>query len=197
MFKLAVLISGSGTTLQNLIDRAQDGTLPVQISGVISSHADVYGVERARTAGLPVRVVDYRNYRHRPKEFSAAISSILDDWNPDLVVMAGFIRHYQFPARYRNRIINIHPALLPKFGGKGMWGLRVHSAVLAAGARESGCTVHYVDHLYDHGSIILQRKVTVEPTDTAASLQSKVQTEERLALPEAILNIIRAGAPAS
>ncbi|MFC1587365.1 phosphoribosylglycinamide formyltransferase [Planctomycetota bacterium] len=186
MFNIAVLLSGSGTTLQNLIDRISDGSLPVKIAGVISSAPGVKGIERAHKHGLETLVVDYRQYKSNPAAFSQAITGQLQAWQPDLVVMAGFLRLYDFPPQYEKKIINIHPALLPKFGGKGMFGLKVQQAILAAGEKISGCTVHYVDHEYDHGPTILQLEVPVAPGDTPETLQEKVQAQERIALPRVI-----------
>src|SRR5438874_5741683 len=139
--RLGVLLSGSGRTLQNLIDRIQDGSLPARIEVVISRHPGVKGLERAEKNKIPAVTVDYKSFPD-PRSFSDAVSQQLDRYPIDLVVMAGFIRRYLFPRKFQGRVLNIHPALLPDFGGKGFHGEKVHEAVLKSGAKESGCTVH-------------------------------------------------------
>lgn len=185
---LGVLLSGGGRTLQNLIDRIARGSLPARIEVVVSSHPDVKGLERARAAGIPAVVVPYKDYPDA-RSFSAAVTEVLDGHALDLVLMAGFIRRYLFPPRYEGRVLNIHPALLPKYGGKGFWGHHVHEAVLAAGEKESGCTVHVADRRYDRGPIVLQRKVPVLPGDTPDALAERVFQAECEAYPEAILQV--------
>ena len=130
------------------------GTFPPKFVDVISSHPDVYGLERARKLRLPSQVVDFRK---EGDGFSSALTDAVDKARPDLVVMAGFIRKWEFPSRYNLRVLNIHPALLPAFGGKGFYGGRVHQAVIDSGAKFSGCTVHFANLEYDRGPIILQR----------------------------------------
>jgi formyltetrahydrofolate-dependent phosphoribosylglycinamide formyltransferase len=183
--RLGVLLSGGGRTLQNLIDRIADGSLSARIEGVVSSHPGVQGLERARKAGIPAATVDYKAHAD-VDGFSAAVSAALEAWPIDLVVMAGFIRRWVFPPKWHGRVLNIHPALLPRHGGQGMWGHKVHEAVLAAGDRESGCTVHLADHDYDRGPAILQRRVPVLPGDTADALAERVFQAECEAYPEAI-----------
>lgn len=186
---LAVLISGGGTTLANLIDRLADGRLRgVAIRLVISSRPDVPGVEIARNAGLPLRIIRRRAYPD-PQAFSAAITEALDAASTDLVVMGGFLCHWLLPPRYFGRVLNIHPALLPAFGGQGMHGRHVHEAVLASGASESGCTVHLVDEQYDHGPIVAQSRVAVLPGDTPASLAARVGEAERELYPRVIQQV--------
>ncbi len=182
--RLGVLISGSGRTLQNLHERISAGDLPADIACVISSRADVSGVERARRMGLVVHVVP--SNASDEAAFHDSISRLLDEAAADLVCMAGFCMLWQIPSRYSGRVINIHPALLPAFGGAGYFGRRVHEAVIADGRRESGCTVHFCDNEYDHGPIILQRKVTVHDGDTADTLAARVFEQECIAYPEAI-----------
>ena len=185
--RLGVLLSGSGRTLQNLIDRIEDGSLSARIEVVISSHADVKGLDRARKANIPAVTVNWRSFTE--KTFSEAVTAELDKYPLDLVVMAGFIRRYLFPKKYEGRILNIHPALLPKFGGKGYYGHFVHEAVLKSDAKESGCTVHVVDLQYDHGPTILQKRVPVLPGDTPETLADRVFHAECEAYPEAIRRI--------
>lgn len=191
--KLAVLISGAGTTLANLIQQIEAGHLRhVSISLVISSRATVRGVEIARDANLPTRIIRPQDY-DSPVAFSAAIADACDEAGIDLVVMAGFLCKWLFPPRYDRRIINIHPALLPEFGGQGMYGRHVHEAVLAAGRQHSGCTVHLVDHEYDHGPTIAQATVPVRPDDTPAALADRVMQAERELYPAVIQRIADEG----
>jgi phosphoribosylglycinamide formyltransferase-1 len=187
--RLGVLISGGGTTLENLIRRIRDGRLRgVRIALVISSRGAVRGVTIAREAGLPVEVIRRRDYADE-ESFSAAISAALDQVAADLVVLAGFLCHWRLPERYFGRALNIHPALLPKFGGKGMYGRHVHEAVLAAGETETGCTVHLVDDQYDHGPIIAQARVPVLPNDTPDTLAERVMAAERELYPQVIQQV--------
>ncbi|MBI2931063.1 MAG: phosphoribosylglycinamide formyltransferase [Planctomycetes bacterium] len=183
--RLAVLLSGTGRTLQNFIDLIEKGELPARIRVVVSSRLNAVGIERARRHGLPVEIVPRKDYPS-VEAFSKAVADILDRAEVDLVLMAGFTSLFHIPPRYLGRVINIHPALLPKFGGKGMYGRRVHEAVLAAGTRESGCTVHFADNRYDHGPTVLQRKVPVLPGDTPDALAERVFREECIAYPEAV-----------
>ncbi len=182
--KLAMLISGSGRTLQNFIEEIAAKRLDARLTVVVSSSPKAGGNERARTAGIPLVIVD-------PKSpgFSDAVSKAVEKHKPDLVLLAGFLRLWKFPPKYRGRVLNIHPALLPKYGGKGMFGHHVHEAVLAAGDKESGCTVHIADLRYDRGPIILQRRVPVLPDDTHATLAARVFAEECIAYPDAVRQV--------
>lgn len=182
--RIAVLISGSGSTLQNLIDRIADKTLDAQIVSVISSRPDVYGLERARLAGLPYAVIA-RKGKNREQFGSAMYERIRAD-RADLVCLAGFLEFLPIPPDFTHRVMNIHPSLIPAFSGKGFYGRHVHEAALAAGVKISGCTVHYADNEFDHGPIILQRSVPVLDTDTPESLAQRVFEAECLAYPEAI-----------
>ena len=179
--RLAVLISAGGTTLQNLIDVTRDGRLDSEIVTVISSDPNVYGVERARRAGLPVAVVP-----RKTPNFGAAVFDAVRAANPDLVVLAGWLHLLPIPEDFRLRVLNIHPSLLPAFGGKGMYGHHVHEAVLAYGAKVTGCTVHFADDTYDTGPIVVQRAVPVLDTDTPDTLAARVYAAECEAYPEAI-----------
>jgi formyltetrahydrofolate-dependent phosphoribosylglycinamide formyltransferase len=183
--QLAVLLSGSGRTLQNLIGHIADGRLRARIAAVVSSRAEVLGVARARQAGLETLVVPRKRYE-TDEAYSRVVNALLERTPVDLVILAGYMHLFRVAEPYRGRVLNIHPALLPDFGGPGMYGDRVHRAVLEAGAKESGCTVHLVDDQYDHGAIILQRKVPVLPKDTAQTLAQRVFYEECRAYPEAI-----------
>jgi phosphoribosylglycinamide formyltransferase 1 len=186
---LGVLISGGGTTLANLIERIRDGRLRgVTIKLVISSRSTVPGVAIARAANLPIEIVRPRDYTD-DAAFSAATTAALDRAEVDLVVLAGYLCYWRLPPHYLGRTLNIHPALLPRFGGRGFYGEHVHAAVLAAGEKESGCTVHLVDNAYDHGPIIAQRRVPVHVDDTAESLAQRVGIAERELYPEVIQKI--------
>lgn len=179
--RLAALISGGGTTLQNLLDRVAAGTLHATVAGVVSSRADAVGVERARRAGVPVTVVPARSPR-----FGDEVWSAVRAYSPELVCFAGWLHLLPIPDDFRHRVLNIHPALLPAFGGKGMYGRRVHEAVLAAGAKVSGCTVHFADDTYDTGPIVVQKCVPVKEDDDPATLAARVFAAECEAYPEAI-----------
>lgn len=188
-FRIAVLISGGGTTLQNLIDRIRDGRLPgVEICVVISSRSDVAGVARAEAAGLPVDVIRVKDHSD-VQRFSDHVTLTLDVYMPDLVVQAGWLCFWVVPPRWMGKVINLHPALLPKYGGKGMYGHHVHKAVLAARECETGATVHWVDNEYDHGAVIAQARCPVRAEDTPETLAERVQALERELLPRTILAI--------
>ncbi|MCJ7544114.1 MAG: phosphoribosylglycinamide formyltransferase [Phycisphaerae bacterium] len=182
--RLGVLISGSGRTLMNLHALISAGELPVRVAVVIASR-HCKGEELAREAGLAVEVVPYRKAAD-VHQYSQRITALLDGASVDLVVMAGFLSLWHIPPPYEGRVINIHPALLPSFGGRGMYGHVVHEAVLAAGCKVSGCTVHFVTNEYDRGPIIVQRTAPVLEGDTPDSLAARVFQEELLAMPEAI-----------
>lgn len=182
---IAVLLSGSGRTLQNLLDRIREGVLPARISVVVSSKEDAYGLVRARAAGLPVAVVPRKRYLD-DASFSRAVLAEIATPAPGLVAMAGLVHRVLLPREFDGRVMNIHPALLPAFGGRGYYGDRVHQAVIESGAKVSGCTVHFVDEQYDHGPIILQRTVPVLDDDTPQTLADRVFAEECVAYPEAI-----------
>jgi phosphoribosylglycinamide formyltransferase-1 len=184
--RLGVLISGGGTTLANLIERRADGRLRnCDITLVISSRSEVRGVEIARRADLPLEIIRKRDFPEL-SEFSNAVVAALDAARVDLVVMAGFLCLWRIPGRYQGRVLNIHPALLPSFGGHGMYGHHVHEAVLAARETESGCSVHLADNQYDHGPIIAQTHVPVRADDTPDSLAERVGVAERELYPRVI-----------
>jgi len=183
--QLAVLISGSGTTLQNLIDRIADGSLNAKIAVVIASRPGIAGIPRAQSAGLPCEIVDRKKF-DSIEHFSGRIFGICSEASADLVCLAGWLSLLQIPREMHGKLMNIHPALLPAFGGAGMYGQRVHQAVLDHGCKISGCTVHFVDREYDTGPIILQRACPVLEDDTPASLAHRVFEEEKIAYPQAI-----------
>ncbi|HOQ91148.1 MAG TPA: phosphoribosylglycinamide formyltransferase [Candidatus Hydrogenedentes bacterium] len=183
--RFVVLLSGGGTTLQNLIDRIERGELPARIEGVISSRAGVFGLERARRHGIPAVTVPRRQYPD-DHAFNADLWKEIAVFQPDLVVLAGFMSLLHLPPEYTLRVVNVHPALIPAFCGKGMYGHHVHEAVLAYGAKISGATVHFVDEQYDHGPIIIQRACPVLDDDTPDTLAERVQAVEREIYPVAI-----------
>lgn len=183
--RLAVLLSGSGRTLQNFLDRIDAGTLSAQVVHVVGSLRSAYGLERARQRSIPASVIRRRDYEDT-EAFSAAIWDCVGAAAPDLVALAGFMCHVTIPAGFLGRVMNIHPALLPSFGGKGMYGHHVHEAVLSYGCKISGCTVHFVDNEYDRGPIIIQRSVPVLEGDVPDTLAARVFEQECEAYPEAI-----------
>lgn len=183
--RLAVLLSGSGTTLQNLTDRIADGRLAATIAVVIASRSDAGGLERARRAGIPAVAVPRREFSDVDR-FNDALHAELQRHEFDLIVLAGFLSPFQLRNRYTGRVLNIHPALIPAFCGKGFYGEKVHRAVLEAGVKISGCTVHFADDQYDHGPIVLQGVVPVLDDDTPETLAARVHTIENELYPEAI-----------
>ncbi len=192
--RLGILISGGGTTLQNVAEQIGAGKLDASIGIVIASNPTCFGITRARNLGLPVVVIT-RKDAGSLEAFSDKIAAALRHHRIDLALMAGFLSLWTIPPDFRNRVMNIHPALLPRHGGKGMHGHHVHEAVLAAGDKESGCTVHFADNTYDTGPIILQRKVPVLPGDSADALAARVFEQECLAYPEAIRRFIAGEIP--
>lgn len=183
--RATVLLSGSGTTLQNLIDRQADGTLPVRIVRAISSRRDAYGLTRARDAGIPTTPFSRKAFADAGS-FSHAIFETIRADGSGLVLLAGWLQFLPIPPDFELKVMNIHPSLLPAFGGEGMYGQRVHEAVLARGAKVSGCTVHFVDNQYDHGPIVVQKAVAVPEGCTPEALAKLVFAEEVRAYPEAI-----------
>ena len=183
--RLAVLLSGSGTTLQNLLDRCARGELPAAVAVVVASNAAAFGLSRARAAGVPTHVVERKACASR-EEFSRRIFDHCRAAGADLVCLAGFLQLLHIPDAFQGRVLNIHPALIPAFSGKGFRGRHVHEAALEAGVKVSGCTVHFADNEYDHGPIVLQRVVEVRDDDTPESLAARVFAQECQAYPEAI-----------
>ena len=183
--KLAVLVSGSGTTLQNFIDVIAAGKLDATIDLVVGSRPDLLGLRRASDARLPNFVINRRQFDDCAA-FSRQVFSLCDDAGVDLVCLAGWLCLLDLPDRYAGRVMNIHPALLPSFGGRGMFGRKVHQAVIDHGCKVSGCTVHFVDNTYDTGPIILQRTCPVLDDDTPEALAHRVFEAEKVAYPEAV-----------
>lgn len=182
--RIAVFASGGGTNFQALIDEINRGNLNAKIAGLISSRLEAGAIMRAESHGIPSTVVKLDDYPDEHK-FGEELNRILKKWDPALIVLAGYM--LKVPANvidaYPGRIINIHPALLPKFGGKGLYGIRVHRAVLAAGEAESGCSVHIVTNDYDEGPVVGQVTVPVEPGETPENLAARILIEEHKLLP--------------
>ena len=189
MLKIVVLVSGGGTNLQAIMDKIADSTVTnTKIAAVISNNANAYALERAANAGIPAECISPKQFENR-ELFNEALLAGVKKYNPDLVVLAGFlvIIPPALIAEYRNRLINIHPSLIPSFCGTGYYGLKVHEAVLARGNKVTGATVHFVDEGTDTGPILLQKAVYVQQGDTAEVLQKRVMVEaEWEILPQAI-----------
>ncbi len=187
---IAVLISGGGTTLKNLIEQRKLGKLDVEIATVISSNPTASGLELARAAGIPTAIIDHREIDSH--QFSVRIFEAINNCAANWAVLGGFLRRLVIDPDWSERVINIHPSLIPAFSGRGFYGQRVHQAVLDYGCKISGCTVHFVDNHYDHGPIIAQLPVEVLPNDSAASLAGRVFATECRLYPAAI-NALAAG----
>ncbi|MGP0014468.1 phosphoribosylglycinamide formyltransferase [Pseudomonas sp.] len=179
---VVVLLSGTGSNLQALIDNVRTGENPARIAAVISNRADAYGLQRARDAGIETRALDHKAFEGR-EAFDAALIELIDAFNPQLVVLAGFMRilSADFVRHYQGRLLNIHPSLLPRYKG-----LNTHQRALEAGDREHGCSVHFVTEELDGGPLVVQAVVTVESDDTASSLAQRVHTQEHRIYPLAV-----------
>jgi len=183
--RLGVLLSGGGRTMVNIQKEISAGRLNAEIAMVISSRSQIAGNDRARELGVEPVILRQKDFSDTAA-FSSRIAETLDAANIDLVLQAGWLCLWHIPASYENRVMNIHPALLPAFGGQGMWGHHVHEAVLKAGCKVSGCTVHFCTNEYDAGPIIVQRTCEVRDDDTPDTLAARVFEQECMAFPEAI-----------
>ncbi len=186
-YKIGVLASTKGTDLQAIIDEINDGKMPgVEIAVVLSNKKNAYALERARLQEVKALFVDPQSKSR--EEYDIELAKILKEHQVDLVVLIGYMRILTplFVNQFPRRIINVHPALMPKFSGKGFFGSNVHEEVLKAGETETGCTIHFIDEGVDTGTIIIQEKVAVEPNDTALTLKEKVQNLEKRLYPEVI-----------
>jgi len=183
--RLAALISGGGTTVQNFIDRIAVGTMNAEVAVVISSNPNAYGLERAKAANIPTHVVERAKFKSA-EEFSNANFDVIRRYAPGLVCLAGYLKLLRIPDDYAGRVMNIHPALIPAFCGHKFYGHAVHEAALDYGVKVSGCTVHFVNNEYDAGPIIIQRTCPVLEGDTADALAARVFREECVAYPLAI-----------
>jgi phosphoribosylglycinamide formyltransferase 1 len=187
--RIVVLLSGSGSTLQNLINRVAVQQVDLNIVGVLSSSSRAFGLERAKIAVIPTRVI-----LPKPTEqFSVRVFETIREWSPDLVVLGGWMHLLTIPDDFRLKVLNVHPSLLPAFGGKGMYGRHVHEAVLKSGVWVSGCTVHFLDNTYDTGPIVAQATVPVLESDSAETLAERVQEAERETYPAAISRVLAGG----
>jgi formyltetrahydrofolate-dependent phosphoribosylglycinamide formyltransferase len=182
--RIAVLLSGSGTSLENLFEHIDAG-LPAEVVCVVGSRAKAFGLERARQRGIPAHAVPRKDHPD-VDDFNDALHEVLARYEVDLVAMLGFLSPFQTRGTWSGRVLNVHPALIPAFSGKGYYGHRVHEAVIEAGVKQSGATVHFADDEYDHGPILLQDTVPVLEDDTPDSLAERVQALERRLVPEAI-----------
>ncbi len=183
--RIAAMISGGGRTLTNILDRIDSRELNAAVELVIASRGEIAGVELAQARGRDVRIVRQRDFASED-DMHDSISAALTKKRIELVCLCGYLRWFRVDEPFIGRVMNIHPALLPDFGGQGMHGAAVHQAVLEAGHRFSGCTVHFVDEEYDHGPVVLQRTCPVLPDDDHASLAARVFDLECQAYPEAI-----------
>lgn len=187
MHNLVFFASGSGTNFQSVIDAVESGKINARISALISNRPDAGAHDRARKHHIPSYTLDVSSPR-----FKHELLELLDELKPDIIVLAGYLKKIpdEVIDAYRGKIINIHPSLLPKYGGKGFYGMHVHRAVIDSGDNRSGCTVHFVDEIYDNGSIIEQVDVPVDKNETAESLAKKVLAEEHKLLPNVINKLL-------
>lgn len=186
-FRIAVLASTNGTDLQAIIDEMKAGKMPdIELSVVISNKENAYALQRAASQGYKTVFVDPKGKSRA--EFDLEVARILKEYQIDLICLIGYMRILspEFVRQFPRKIINVHPALMPKFSGPGFFGSNVHEEVLKAGEKESGCTIHFVDEGVDTGDIIIQKKVEIEPNETAETLKNKVQAIEKLLYPEVI-----------
>jgi formyltetrahydrofolate-dependent phosphoribosylglycinamide formyltransferase len=187
--KLVFFASGSGSNFQSVIDAIENNEISASVSGLITDNYEAGALRRAREKNIPTAVIPFSP----GEDFSKQMNQQLEKWNPDLIVLAGYLKKIpdSIVESFHNRIINIHPSLLPKYGGKGFYGRNVHQAVIEAGDTRSGCTVHFVNSEYDRGSIIKQIEVPVFPDDTPESLGKRVLKEEHKLLPNVITQLIK------
>ncbi|HHZ02149.1 MAG TPA: phosphoribosylglycinamide formyltransferase, partial [Tissierellia bacterium] len=185
--KIGVLVSGSGSNLQSIIDNINKGNINGKIVVVISNNKEAYGLERARKTNIPAVYINHKDYEDYEK-FNDAIIEELEKYHVELVVLAGYLKilSKKFIEKFSNKIINVHPSLIPSFCGKGYYGIKVHQAAIEYGVKISGATVHFVDEGADTGPIIIQEAVRVSPQDTAETLQQKILKIEHEILPLAI-----------
>lgn len=187
MHNLVFFASGSGTNFQSVIDAINSGRLQAQISGLITDRPEAVALERAEKHGIPTHIIDLKK-----PDIGKHLLDLLSGLEPDLIVLAGYLKKIpdSIIEKYRGKIINIHPSLLPKYGGKGFYGMRVHQAVIENGEKASGCTVHFVDEIYDNGSVIEQVKVSVDKNESPDSLAKKILREEHKLLPRTIKKLL-------
>lgn len=184
MMRMAVVLSGTGRTLANFLQKSHHGQLLAEVALVISDMEGVRGNHIAEEAGVPLQVLPRERYPIWL--FNDKVAELVKEYGIDLVCLAGFLRLLVVPSGFTGRVMNIHPSLLPAFGGKGLYGSRVHAAVIDSGVKVSGCTVHFADAMYDHGPIILQKTLPVSHEDTERTLAERVFVLEQEAYPEAV-----------
>lgn len=190
MTPIALFISGTGGNALNLLRACREGRVPAEPVVVVSSSAKALGNERLGAEGLPVQVRTRKDF-DSDEAYSEACLAAAEVAGAQVVCLCGWLKRLVLPSRWEGRILNIHPALLPKFGGEGMYGMHVHRAVVASGERESGCTVHLVDNLYDHGRVLAQARVPVAATDTPEDIQKRVYEQEMRLYPEALAEFLQ------
>ena len=183
--RVGVLLSGSGTSLENLLERIDAGEVPARVAVVVASQEKAFGLERARRRDIPALAVPRRRYRE-VKEFNDRIHEALEPHDLDLVLLLGFLSPFELRGRYEGRTMNVHPALIPAFSGQGFYGRRVYEAVLESGVKLTGTTVHFADPDYDQGPIVLQEAVPVHDDDTVETLSERVKAAERRLVPKAV-----------
>ncbi|MEQ8523206.1 phosphoribosylglycinamide formyltransferase [Gracilimonas sp.] len=187
MKNIVVFASGSGTNFQSIIDAVQRGDISARISGLITNKSGIRAIERAETNNIPVQVINPDELTNE-NEFGVELIQQLEAWNTDVIALAGYLK--KIPSaiikKYPNRILNIHPSLLPKYGGKGFYGSNVHKAVIEAGEKESGCTVHVVTEEFDEGPVLAQTKVSVHENDSPEELAKRILKQEHRLYPETI-----------
>ncbi|MBX3020296.1 MAG: phosphoribosylglycinamide formyltransferase [Bdellovibrionales bacterium] len=189
--KLVICASGDGSNFEAIVRASRSGLLQAEVSGLIVNRGGIGVLERAERLKVPVAIISPKGFASR-EEWDAAMVARLRTWSADWVVLAGYLALVgpQVLTAYQHRIVNSHPALLPKFGGAGMYGDRVHAAVLAAGERETGITVHLIDEVYDRGAILAQERVAVLPGDTPELLAARVKTQETAFYPKVLNDLI-------
>jgi formyltetrahydrofolate-dependent phosphoribosylglycinamide formyltransferase len=183
--RIAVALSGGGRTLENFFEKIAAGVLDAEITSVASSNSKAFGLQRAKRRNIPTSVF-LRKQFSSDEAYSAAIIKFFNERPADLILLAGFMKLFHVPPEWTGRVMNIHPALIPAFCGRGLYGHHVHEAVIKKGVNVSGCTVHFVDNVYDHGQTIVQRVAPVKPGDTPDTLADRVFAEECAAYPEAV-----------
>lgn len=187
MKNIVVFASGSGTNFQSIIDAVERGELSANIAGLITDKPNIGAIERAEKSNIPTRTISPGNYPGE-HEFAEALTTQLKTWGADLIALAGYLKKIPTPVihLYKNRILNIHPSLLPKFGGKGFYGMNVHRAVVDSNQKESGCSVHIVTEEFDEGPVIAQTKVPIHEHESAEELAHRILKEEHRLYPAAI-----------
>lgn len=183
--RVAVLLSGEGTSLENLCEEIDKGRVPARVVAVVSSKEGAGGLRRAENRGIPAVAVPRKQHRDLD-EFNDRLHEALAPHDPELIALLGFLSPFQLRGRFADRVLNVHPALIPSFSGRGFYGRHVYEAVLQKGVKLTGATVHFVDEEYDHGPIVLQEAVAVREDDDVESLQARVTAAERRLVPEAV-----------